>query len=233
MKGIKILVVDDEEELTEMVRLVFVNQGAKVNTATSGREALQILYGWHPALVILDLMMPDMDGWEVCKRIRQMTDVPIIMLSALNQEDDIIRGLSAGADDYVTKPFNTELLLARATAVLRRLHTGQLRARKHMYDDGYLSINLLNRQVYVKGEKLKLSATEFKLLEYLFREAGRICTYAKILENVWGNAYNENPEYVHIYIWHLRQKLEQDPRNPSYIVTEHRIGYRFYKMDDS
>jgi DNA-binding response OmpR family regulator len=231
VNGTKVLIVDDEEEVGEIVKLMFANQGAEAQAAISGEEALQLLYSSRPDLVVLDLMMPDMDGWEVCARIRQLTDVPIIMLSALNQEQDIVRGLNAGADDYVTKPFSSNVLMARAHAVMRRKASRPSADWKNIYDDGHLSLNLNKRAVGVGGKPVKLSATEFKLLQFLFQKAGQLCTYEQILAEVWGPPKEKNPEYVHIYIWHLRQKLEQDPKNPNYIVTEHRIGYRFYRFD--
>ena len=223
-----ILAIDDEEQACALLETIFTAMGATVLTATNGRVGLRRLYEHRPDLVILDIMMPGIDGWEVCHQIRQMTNVPIIMLSALDQEAAIIRGLDAGADDYVTKPFSQQVLLARSVALLRRAAlTQDGNTPLTTYEDGYLAIDLDGHQVLVKDKPIRLSATEFRLFAYLFRHAGRVRTFAQILKNVWGEEYQDSIDYVHVYVWRLRQKLEEDPSDPVYLLTHHTIGYKF------
>jgi DNA-binding response OmpR family regulator len=180
-----------------------------------------------PQLVILDIMLPGEDGRDLCQQIRSVSDVPIIMLTALSQGEEIVRGLDVGADDYVTKPFDLKVLLARARAVIRRAETQARRLDDLVFDDGYLMVDLRSRQIMVEDQPVRLSATEYDLLRYLIRSAGRVCTFSGILENVWGKEYRFSDEYVHVYIWHLRRKLERDPKNPTYLISEHSVGYRF------
>lgn len=227
MPGKKILIVDDDEGLREMVAHALTQDGDQAFGAADGREALRRFYEHRPDLVILDILMPHMDGYETCQHIRQLSNVPIIMLTTQGRDDDIARGLDAGADDYVTKPFNIKVLQARVRAALRRAalppETGQAVA----YRDPYLIVDREARRVLVRGETVKLTAKEFKLLGYLLENAGRVRTFQQILENVWGWEYQDSVDYVHVYVSHLRKKIEADPKNPSYILTEHGIGYRF------
>jgi len=227
MQGKKILVIDDDPVLRDMIAQTFKPTDSVVVTAYDGASGLREFYAQQPDLVILDIMMPSMDGWEVCRRIRQLTDVPVIMLTALNEDEDVIRGLDAGADDFVNKPFNPKVLLARARAALRRGDTTPIKPRGFVYQDDHLHIDLDDRLVEVLGERIKISPKEYRLLAYLVENRGRVCTSQQILEHVWGWAYQDSVDYVHVYMSHLRRKLEPDPRNPRYLQTEHGVGYRF------
>jgi two-component system KDP operon response regulator KdpE len=227
MQGKKILVIDDDPTLRDLVERTFSTTDSVVVSAPDGAAGLRAFYAQQPDLVILDIMMPSMDGWEVCRRIRQLTDVPVILLTALNQDEDVIRGLDAGADDFVNKPFNPKVLLARARAALRRGDTVPVKAQGVIYQDDHLHILLDDRLVEVLGDRVKLSPKEYRLLAYLVENRGRVCTSQQILEHVWGWAYQDSVDYVHVYISHLRRKLEPDPRDPRYLLTEHGIGYRF------
>lgn len=229
MNDKKILVVDDDPALVRMVKRALTEAGSHVITAGNGQEALRLFYDQRPDLVILDVVMSKMDGWETCRSIRQLSSVPIIMLTAQGSDADIMRGLDYGADDYVVKPFNLDVLLARARAVLRRTEQSSIKDEAIVYHDAYLTIDLDKRRVTVHDEPIKLTATEFKLLAYLVRNAGRVLTFIQILENVWGWEYRDSIDYVHVYLSHLRQKLERDPKHPEYLITEHGVGYRFEK----
>ena len=224
----KVLIIDDDENICDIVEVSFSDAGAKTYVASHGKEGLQQFFAHRPDLVILDVMMPEMDGWMVCQQIRLFSDVPIIMLTALQQDNEIIRGLDYGADDFISKPFSTKVLLARARALLRRTEIPS--ASENSYNDGYLSIDLEKRQVLVNGTLVKLTATEFRLLAYLLQNARQVLTYSQILESVWGPEYRDNSDYVHVYLSHLRKKIEEDPRNPRYLLTEHGVGYRFQKQ---
>jgi DNA-binding response OmpR family regulator len=231
VRGKRILVIDDDPDMVVLVKLLFSRAGAEVYTALDGREGLRQFGVCRPDLVLLDVMMPVLDGWETCRHLVRLSDVPIIFLTARTQEDDVIRGLECGAVDYVTKPFSTKVLLARASAALRTVDAGPAERRNGHYDDGYLNVDLEARRVLVEGKLVQLTATEFRLLAFLFENAGRVLTYGQILEHVWGWECQGSTEYVHVYVWHLRQKLEQDPRHPSYLLTEHGVGYRFESRD--
>ncbi|RMG98392.1 MAG: DNA-binding response regulator [Chloroflexi bacterium] len=227
MKGKTILVVDDDPNLCHLIETTFSLAGAKVYTANDGQEGIKAFYDHRPDLVILDILMPGIDGWEVCRQIRLVSNVPIIMLTTLNKDEEIIKGLDYGADHFVTKPFSTQVLLARARAALRRTQLASTPESRTVYQDDYLLIDLPKRQVFVRGESVRLTATEFDLLSYLFLNAGQVLTYQQILEQIWGWEYRDSVDYVHVYISHLRRKLEEDPRNPRYLLTEHGVGYRF------
>jgi two-component system KDP operon response regulator KdpE len=230
MQGKKVLVIDDNPDLLKLAKVVFSHAQAQVYTAADGPEGLRQFYDHQPDLVILDLMLPDMDGWDVCRRIRQFSKVPLIMLTALDQDEDIIRGLTIyGADDYITKPVGANILLARAQALLRRVPSSPANKEPHLYNDNYLTMPRNERRVYIEGKPVKLSTTEYQLLYYLVQNAGRVLTFQQILDHVWGES-RDNTEYVHVYIWHLRQKLEVDPRHPIYILTEYGVGYYFEKQ---
>ena len=232
MRGKKVLIVDDDSEMLALCRRLFAGAGAEVHVATDGREALGQFAACRPDLVLLDVMMPALDGWEACRLLRRMSDVPIIFLTVLSHEDDIVRGLECGATDYVTKPFSPKVLLARACAALRAADADSGKRRVARYDDGYLSVDLEARRVSVEGKPVQLTATEYELLAHLLENAGRVLTHEQILERVWGWECQGSPDYVHVYICHLRQKLEQDPRRPSYLLTEHGVGYRFEKREE-
>jgi two-component system KDP operon response regulator KdpE len=189
-------------------------------------EGLRILQQEHPNLVVLDVMMPRMNGWETCKRIRQYSDVPIIMLTALGQELDKVRGLEMGADDYVTKPFSLAELVARVRAALRR-GKQPLAANVTVQIDDRLIVDRAQRQVVVNGQKTELSPTEFRILDCFLDNLGRILTHQSLLTQVWGWEYLDETDYLKVYIHHLRKKIEENPSKPRYIVTERGLGYRF------
>lgn len=225
----KILVIDDEADILAAIKTLLTGKGAQIFTAADGARGVREFYEQRPDLVIVDIIMPEMDGWQVCTTIRQISDVPIILLSALDAEDDIIRGLNSGAVDYVTKPFNPKIVLARVNAALRQVELIAHEKRPVTYSDSYLTIELQRHRVFVDGEQAKLTATEFGLLAYLVQNAGQTLSSQQILENVWGWEYRNSVEYVHTYISSLRRKLEKTPRRPEYILTEHGIGYRFVR----
>jgi two-component system KDP operon response regulator KdpE len=224
----KILIVDDNPRLLEAVQQTFEKEGYQVIVAYDGQEGMRVAYAERPDLVILDVMMPRLDGWQVCQRVREMSDVPIIMLTAKMEEEDIIKGLTLGADDYLTKPFGVNELLARVRAVLRRARTGALPSSSRVtYHDDYLFIDLDARRVVVNGELVDLTPTEYKLLALLVENEGRALEFREILENVWGFEYVDDVEYVRVYVWHLRRKIEPDPKRPRYLINELNVGYRF------
>ena len=228
----KILVVDDDPVIIQLLTSTFAKIAATVIMATNGQEGLQQFYTHRPDLVILDVKMPDMDGWETCRIIRKLSDVPIIMLTARAADDEIIRGLDSGADDYITKPFNAQVVLARVRAALRRPAQAALTKKSSYYSDGYLTIDLEKNLVLTRGEPVKLTAQEYKLLAYLLQNPNRMLTTQQILENVWGWEYQDEPGHVRIYIWHLRRKLEDDPKEPKYLLTEYGLGYRFQTQSE-
>lgn len=226
----KILIIDDDLGHCEVLGLILEEAGAVVYIANDGQTGLRQLYITQPDLVIVDVMMPVMNGWEVCRQIRLLTDTPIIMLTTLNDDDDIVQGFNSGADDFISKPFNAQILKVRAESLLRRREQSTTKPEQLEYHDDYLSINLAERSLFVKGAPIKLTATEFRLLSYLVRHAGRVLTYNQILENVWGSNYHDSTDYVHVYLSRLRQKIEKNHRQPQYLLTEHGVGYRFNKQ---
>lgn len=222
----RILVVDDNLNLLRGLRDSLEGAGYQVITAGGGREAMCLVYAERPDLIILDVMMPELDGWQVCRRVREMSDVPIVMLTAKAERKDVIKGLDLGADDYLVKPFSVEELLARVRATLRRVRTDPTPSGEG-YSDDYLSISLNDRRITVNGELVKLTPTEYKLLALLVKNKGRVLEFRHILESVWGAEYVDETDYVRTYVWHLRRKLEPDPKSPRYLVSELSIGYRF------
>ena len=222
----RILVIDDNPKLLRGLQDILEGVGYQVITAGGGREAMCLVYAEHLDLIILDVMMPELDGWQVCQRVREMSDVPIIMLTAKAEREDIVKGLNLGADDYIVKPFSVEELLARVRAILRRART-DLTPSEEGYSDDYLSINLDDRRVLVNGELVSLTPTEYKLLALLVKNNGRVLEFRHILESIWGPEYVDETDYVRTYVWHLRRKLEPDPKNPRYMVSELSTGYRF------
>lgn len=227
MHNKKVLIIDDDVNLCQIVKFTFARAGATVFTALDGREGLRHFYDHRPDLVILDIRMPDMNGWETCRQIRLLSNVPVIMLTTLNRDEEITKGLDYGADDFVTKPFSREVLMARSRAVLRRAEQADEIDFQLSYSDEYLAIDLQKRRVVVQGKPVRLTATEFRLLSYFMQNAGQPLTYETILHKVWGQEYQDSIDYVHVYLSHLRRKLEEDPRRPRYLLTEHGVGYRF------
>jgi len=198
-----------------------------VVTASDGREAMRLVYSECPDLIILDIIMPRLDGWQVCQRVREMSDVPIIILTAKTEKKDIVKGLDLGADDYLVKPFIVEELLARVRAALRRARTEPVVSEEMTYGDDYLSIDLNARHVAVSGELIRLTPTEYDLLALLVENAGRVLEFRQILESVWGIEYVHEIDYVRTYVWHLRRKIEPDSKNPRYLLSVLSVGYRF------
>ena len=225
------MVIDDDIFVRDIVTETMSQEGATVITAENGQDGLRQFYAAQPDIVLLDVMMPHMIGWEICRQIRQLSDVPIIMLTSLNKEDDVIRGLDIGAVDYVTKPFSPKILAARIRTALRQtfLAAPLETPKKIAVEDEYLSIDLDEHRVSVNGEPVKLTKTEFRLLAYFVQNIGLILTFTQILENVWGWDYQDSIQYVHVYVSRLRQKIEPDPQQPRYLITEYGIGYRFEK----
>jgi two-component system KDP operon response regulator KdpE len=223
----KILVVDDEERMLRFIRLNLEHDGFQVIEAVKGHEALDKMRTGMPDLILLDVMLPDLDGFEVLKMVREISNIPIIMLTAKGEEDDRVKGLELGADDYVTKPFSPRELVSRVKAVLRRIETEGGENEDVIEVDERLKIDFNRREIWVEGELVKLRPTEYRLLYHLVQNAGWVLTYDQILSRVWGYEYRDEPHYVRLYINYLRQKLEQDPANPKYILTERGVGYRF------
>ncbi|MGC8872899.1 MAG: response regulator transcription factor [Chloroflexia bacterium] len=228
----RILVVDDDTYVCESLAALLGSDGYTVFTAHNGNEALRRLYREKPDLVLLDVIMPGMDGWEVCRRIREMSDVPIVMLTARGQVKDRVRGLDLGADDYLVKPVAVEELRARVRAALRRGRlTTEEEQRPLSFDGGRLVVDLRAGEVRVAGERVALRPLEMRLLSYLVRNAGLLLTHDQILEQVWGHPYVGDRPSLKLYIWRLRQKIEEDPQRPRCIQTERGLGYRFIRPD--
>jgi len=227
VRGKRILIVDDDPEMVELVQLIFERAGADVYSATDGREGICHCGVYRPDLILLDVMMPELDGWETCRLLREFTDVPIIFLTALSREQDVVRGLDCGAEDYVTKPFCPQVLLARARVALRAPHRASYTPRPAEFGDGYLSIDAAQRRVLVGGKPVQLTPNEYSLLIYLVEYAGQVLTHEQLLYHVWGHEYRECVDYVHVYISHLRHKIERDSSHPAYVLTERGVGYRF------
>jgi len=223
----KILVVDDDPMLSELVVYNLESEGFEVLTAADGQEGMRKFHSERPDLVVLDVTMPKLNGYEVCQRIREMSDTPVIMLTAQGREDDIIRGLDSGADDYVTKPFQVKEFVARIRATLRRSEMEPVDMESITYQDSHLTIDLDARRVTVDGDVVKLTPTEYKLLAYLVKNKTRVLEFRQILENVWGFEYIDDIDYLRVYIWHLRRKIEPNPKNPVYLINELNTGYRF------
>lgn len=228
----KILIVDDEADIREALGRKLIKENYEVLLRESGIEGLKAFHNEHPDLVILDIVMPgEMNGLTTCRRIREISNIPVVMLSAnAITEDDVIEGLNAGADEYLIKPIRLNEFIARINAIFRRMQIGEGDYVEQGYDDGYLSIDLQRRQVYVNGKKIHLTPTEFKLLVVLMDNAGRVVNQRDLLEQVWGKEYIDDVYYPRVYVSQLRRKVEPDPANPIYILTEHRVGYRFEKQ---
>jgi two-component system, OmpR family, KDP operon response regulator KdpE len=225
----RILVVDDESQLTRVLRRSLTAHGYDVRIAGDGEFALQTFRDWPPALVITDLAMPNMSGLELCRQLRQVSDVPIIVLSVRGEESTKVEALDAGADDYITKPFGMDELLARIRATLRRTPT--VDSDSSILEVGDFRIDLEAHKATQKGNELRLTPKEFDLMVHLLRHAGKVLTHRALLGAVWGGDYTEQPEYLRVFIGQLRKKIETDPSTPRYILTEPWIGYRFQPGD--
>jgi two-component system KDP operon response regulator KdpE len=222
-----ILVVDDESQITRVLRTSLAGQGYNVRTAGDGDEALEVMREWAPDLVITDLSMPNMGGLELCRRIRSKSAVPIIVLSVRGEEKPKVEALDSGADDYVTKPFNMNELVARVRAGLRRAARPALEESASKIEAGDFHIDLNTRVVTVRDREVRLTPKEFDLLSYLAKSPGRVLTHRTLLAAVWGGTSTQQPEYLHVFMNHLRKKLEPEDGSVRYIVTEKWVGYRF------
>jgi DNA-binding response OmpR family regulator len=223
----KVLVVDDEPRILRLVRTNLDKEGFKVLTASDGEQAISQAEMNELDLILLDVMMPRMDGWEVLRRLREFSTVPIIMLTAKAEEHDKVRGLELGADDYVTKPFGIPELLARIKAVLRRTALPNAVKSDPVFSAEGFSVNFAQRKVVARGQDVRLSPTEYKLLYELVTNAGRVVLHQDLLAKVWGREYRDETEYLRVYVRYLRQKLEAEPSKPKLILTEPGVGYRF------
>jgi two-component system KDP operon response regulator KdpE len=229
----RILVVDDEERMIRFIRMNLEHDGFQVAEAFNGKQAIQRIRDVTPDLILLDVMMPDLDGFEVLETIREFSNVPVIMLTAKGEEDDRVRGLEHGADDYIIKPFSPRELVSRVKAVMRRTEgaTGSMHGLIEI--DQRLKIDFDRREIWLEGKLVKLRPTEYRLLFHLVQNAGWVVSHDQLLQKVWGYEYRDEPHYVRLYINYLRQKLEKEPADPKYILTERGMGYRFvdYKRD--
>jgi two-component system KDP operon response regulator KdpE len=223
----RILVVDDEPRMIHFIRLNLEHDGFEVYEATSGAQALEQLRDQLPDLMLLDVMMPDLDGFETLSLIREISTVPVIMLTAKGEEEDRVRGLELGADDYITKPFSPRELVSRVKAVLRRTEMPSTPAREIIELNDRLKLDFDRREIWVDGELVKLRPTEYRLLYHLVQNAGWVVPHEQLLAKVWGYEYRDETHYLRLYINYLRQKLEKEPSDPQYILTERGVGYRF------
>ena len=222
-----ILIVDDELRMRRFIRMNLELENYQVIEAENGIHALDQIRQFNPDLVIMDVMMPEMDGFETLKLLREISTVPVILLTVRDDEEDITRGLSLGADDYITKPFSPRVLTSRVGAVLRRAHWPAPPPRTILKIDDRLSIDFNRHQVIVNGERIDLRPTEYRLLNHLVQNAGWVVPHDTLLAKVWGYEYRDETHYLRLYINYLRKKIEEDPANPRYILTERGVGYRF------
>ncbi len=222
-----ILIVDDEARMRRFIRMNMELEGYQVVEADNGLHALEQIRQHTPDLVVMDVMMPEMDGFETLKLLREISTVPVILLTVKGDEEDRIHGLNLGADDYITKPFSPRELSSRVTAVLRRAAWPSPPPRTILVIDDYLSIDFNRHQVIVNGERVDLRPTEYRLLNHLVQNAGWVVPHDTLLAKVWGYEYRDETHYLRLYINYLRKKIEVDPANPQYILTERGVGYRF------
>ncbi len=218
-----ILIVDDEPGLRELLKINLEHEGYAITQAENGAAGLAAVRDQRPDLVILDVMMPEIDGWETCRRLREFSQVPVLMLTARVQSTDIVAGLESGADDYLLKPFNLDELVARVRALLRRVPAPN---RPVSAGNSEIVIDKQKREVLVRGEQVDLTPTEYDLLLMLAENAGVVLNHETLLQGVWGQEYTKDNDYLKVYIWHLRRKVERDPRDPHLLLTEWGVGYR-------
>lgn len=222
-----VLVVDDEPRMVRFISMNLEMEGFRVVSAADGLEAVRVLVKEMPDLVLLDIMMPGIDGFETLRRIREVSQVPVIFLSVKGEEGDRVRGLDLGADDYITKPFSPRELVSRIRAVLRRTEGRPDSGRNEVVVDEDLRIDFDQRKVVVRGNEVRLRPTEYRLLHQFVSNPGKLLTYDTLLSRVWGPEYRDEDHYVRLYVTYLRQKIEKDPKNPRYILSERGLGYRF------
>lgn len=227
-EGAHVLVVDDEPQIRRFLRASLTGHDFQVTEAATGQDALQQVVTAKPDLMILDLGLPDMDGLDVLRRVREWSNLPIVILSVREREQDKIAALDAGADDYLTKPFGVGELLARLRTALRHAMPGE---PEPTFQTGELKVDLARRQVYVAQREIKLTPTEYEILKYLVAHAGKVVTHQQLLRQVWGPAYTNEPHYVRVYVGQLRHKIESDPAQPRYILTEPGVGYRLREQE--
>ena len=230
-KGKRILVVDDEPRMIGFIRMNLELEEHLVIEAHSGVDALDAIRTQLPDLVLLDVMMPDLDGFETLRMLREFSDIPVIMLTAKGEENDKVHGLELGADDYITKPFGPRELSSRIKAIFRRLEKPTTDEAILQIDER-LSVDFNRREVIVNDERIKLRPTEYRLLYHLIRNAGWTVPHDQLLQKVWGYEYRDEAHYVRLYVNYLRDKIEDDPANPRYIITERGVGYRFIDFRD-
>lgn len=230
-QGKTILVVDDEPHIIEALSMNLELEGYEVSTACNGFEALDKLAKEMPDLIILDVMMPEMSGLETLEKIREVSGVPVIILSVKGEEIDKVRGLDLGADDYITKPFSPTELVSRVRSLIRRASIPSPAPKTEIKIDENLSIDFSRRRVFFKDKEVHLRPTEYRLLYHLVCNAGQVLTHETLLRRVWGHEYRNEDHYVWLYITYLRQKIEEDPKHPKYILGERGIGYRFVEFD--
>jgi len=225
----KVVVIDDSPEIIEVVSLCFQLRwnGAQVLPAGDGAQGLELIETEYPDIVILDIGLPDMNGFQVLQEIRRFSQVPVIMLTIRGEDTDIARGLEMGADDYVTKPFSHIELIARVQAVLRRVQESPVTTEDRPFASGKLWVDFSSNEIKVEGEPVKLTSTEFKLLQYLIRNEGRLLSHENLLSKVWGDTYGDARDLLRVHIQHLRRKLGDSIESPKIIVTEHGMGYKF------
>jgi two-component system KDP operon response regulator KdpE len=224
----RILVVDDEARMIDFIRMNLELEGAKILSARNGLEALDQVRKHNPDLILLDIMMPQLDGYETLRMLREFSSIPVIMLTAKGEEEDIVQGLELGADDYIPKPFGVRELISRVKAVLRRVQSSTEHGQALLKVDERLTIDFNNHEVIVEGNPIKLRPTEYRMLYHLIENVGWTVPHEQLLAKVWGYEYRDETHYVRLYINYLREKIEKDPANPKYILTERGIGYRFY-----
>jgi DNA-binding response OmpR family regulator len=223
----RILVVDDEPDARQLVKLALQSDDLEIIEAGDGMSALRLAYEMRPDLIILDLNMPLMDGWLTCQRIREVWDTPIIMVTAIADTDDRVRGLGLGADDYIAKPFDIDELQVRVRAVLKRADDRPYLERPARYSDGYLTVDLASREVLIEDEPIALTPTEFGLLRYMVQHPNQPIASEELLRAVWGESYDDAEATLRVHLHHLRRKIEPDASSPKYIRTERGVGYRF------
>ncbi len=224
----KILLIEDDVGLAEFIQYQMQQQNYQVLVAHRGADGLRSAQEWQPDLIILDIMMPEMDGWTVCQRLRETSSVPIIFTTALGAERDVVRGLEMGADDYLIKPFGPKELIARIQAVLRRHE--RMQPRGQPYHNGRLFVDLETHEVRVDDQAIALTPIEFKLLSCLIGNENKVLSHARLLAQVWGAEHEHERQYLKLYIWYLRRKLEDDPSRPQLILTERGVGYRLARL---